>query len=212
MTKNKLWQAVKGLTLAAGMAVGIFALGQTDVLADTLTLTVEKNTIGQGMILDPVQVEFTKGDTYTLTYTIVPSDAVGTVSWSSSNNSVASVNGGVVTAVSEGFAIITAKVSNSVYATCKVSVSARPVAVTGVSLSPSSLNLSTKSASRTLDYTISPNGAKPSSLRWESSDSSVVTVDGNCKRYCQRSFCSRNAENHNLQGNRKYSYACMEKI
>ena len=57
MTKNKLWQAIKGLTLAAGMAVGIFALGQTDVLADTLTLTVEKNTIGQGMILDPVQVE-----------------------------------------------------------------------------------------------------------------------------------------------------------
>ena len=37
MTKNKLLQAVKGLTLAAGMAVGIFALGQTDVLADTLT-------------------------------------------------------------------------------------------------------------------------------------------------------------------------------
>ena len=51
MAKNKLWQAIKGLTLAAGMAVGIFALGQTDVLADTLTLTVEKNTIGQGMIL-----------------------------------------------------------------------------------------------------------------------------------------------------------------
>lgn len=48
MTKNKLLQAVKGLTLAAGMAVGIFALGQTDVLADTLTLTVEKNTIGTG--------------------------------------------------------------------------------------------------------------------------------------------------------------------
>ena len=28
MTKNKLLQAVKGLTLAAGMAVGIFALRQ----------------------------------------------------------------------------------------------------------------------------------------------------------------------------------------
>ena len=45
------------------MAVGIFALGQTDVLADTLTLTVEKNTIGQGMILEPTQVEFSKGET-----------------------------------------------------------------------------------------------------------------------------------------------------
>ena len=37
MTKNKLLQAVKGLTLAAGMAVGIFALGQTDVLARILS-------------------------------------------------------------------------------------------------------------------------------------------------------------------------------
>ena len=27
MTKNKLWQAIKGLTLAAGMAVGIFCAG-----------------------------------------------------------------------------------------------------------------------------------------------------------------------------------------
>ena len=31
MTKNKLLKAVKGLTLAVGMAAGIFALGQTDV-------------------------------------------------------------------------------------------------------------------------------------------------------------------------------------
>ena len=40
MTKNKLLQAVNGLTLAAGMDVGIFALRQTDVLADPMTLTL----------------------------------------------------------------------------------------------------------------------------------------------------------------------------
>lgn len=396
MAKNKLLQAFKGLTLAAGMAVGIFAFGQTDVLADTLTLTVEKNTIGQGMILEPTQVEFTKGETcadvllrglsengitpvydtntsygfylkgikncdsgslnlpdcvkrvlaetttwtgdayqlsdnkyspdltefsycsasgwtytldnvfmgvgmgashpsdgsvlrvmfalcggpditgcdpsnnnkqifeaadksnlirmmgkanaersrwsqvsgftsayaeadsalttldasanrvyeatqllksletslpaapklislnasdltltkgdsYALTCTIVPSDAVGTVTWTSSNSSVASVSGGTVTAVGEGTAVITARVSNSVYATCNISVSSRPVDVTGVSISPSSLALSTRSSSRTLEYTITPNGAKPSSMHWESSDISVVSVDGNGK-------------------------------
>lgn len=63
MSKSRLRQALKGLILTAGLGVGIFAFGQTDALADTLTLTVEKNTIGQGMILDPVQVEFTKGET-----------------------------------------------------------------------------------------------------------------------------------------------------
>ena len=51
--------------------------------------------------LNASDLTLTKGDSYTLTYTIVPSDAVGTVSWTSSNNSVASVNGGVVTAVGE---------------------------------------------------------------------------------------------------------------
>ena len=131
--------------------------------------------------LNASDLTLTKGDSYTLTYTIVPSDAVGTVSWTSSNSSVASVNSGVVTAVGEGSAVITARVSGSVYATCNISVSSRPVSVTGVSISPSSLNLSTKSGSRTLDYTITPNGAKPSSLYWESSNSSVVTVDGSGK-------------------------------
>lgn len=62
MSKSRLRQALKGLILTAGLGVGIFAFGQTDALADTLTLTVEKNTIGQGMLLDPVQVEFSKGE------------------------------------------------------------------------------------------------------------------------------------------------------
>lgn len=63
MSKSRLRQALKGLILTAGLGVGIFAFGQTDALADTLTLTVEKNTIGQGIILEPTRVEFTKGET-----------------------------------------------------------------------------------------------------------------------------------------------------
>ena len=39
--------------------------------------------------LNASDLTLTKGDSYTLTYTIVPSDAVGTVSWTSSNSSVA---------------------------------------------------------------------------------------------------------------------------
>lgn len=131
--------------------------------------------------LSASELTLTKGDNYTLTYTIVPSDAYNNVTWNSSNSSVASVNGGVITAVGEGTAQITAKASNSVKASCKVTVSAKPVAVTGVSISPSKLNLSTKSASRSLSYTVTPNGAKPSSMVWKSSDTSVATVDSNGK-------------------------------
>ena len=104
--------------------------------------------------LNASELSLSKGDSYTLTYTLLPSDSVGTVTWNSSNSSVARVNDGVVTAAGEGSAVITARVSGSVYATCNISVSSRPVDITGISISPSSLALSTKSGSRTLDYTI----------------------------------------------------------
>jgi len=61
--------------------------------------------------------EFTR-----LTATVVPSDA-GTVTWSSSDESVVTVVSGFVTAVAEGTAIITASVGNA-SATCTVTVNA----------------------------------------------------------------------------------------
>ena len=137
--------------------------------------------IPKHITLNASELSLSKGDSYTLTYTLLPSDSVGTVTWNSSNSSVARVNDGVVTAAGEGSAVITARVSGSVYATCNISVSSRPVDITGISISPSSLALSTKSGSRTLDYTISPNGAKPSSLNWASSNTAVAAVDGNGK-------------------------------
>lgn len=131
--------------------------------------------------LSASDVTLTKGDSYTLTYTIVPSDAYNKVTWTSSDDQIVSVNEGVITAVKEGEAVITVKSSNSVKASCKVTVCAEPVEVTAVSLSPAKLDLSTKSASRSLTYKIIPNGAKPSSMNWESSDTSVASVDSNGK-------------------------------
>ena len=53
----------------------------------------------------------------------VPANATSAVTWESSNESIATVTGGVVTGVATGTAVVTAKVSDSVKAQCEITVS-----------------------------------------------------------------------------------------
>lgn len=71
--------------------------------------------------LNKSSLSLTVGATSTLVASILPTGATGTVTWSSSNTSVATVNNGTVTAISVGTATITAQV-NSLTATCSVTV------------------------------------------------------------------------------------------
>ena len=71
----------------------------------------------------------TEGDTATITATITPSDATNkNITWSSSDTSVATVVGGVVTAIKEGTATITAAAEDGGYtAETKVTVNAKQI-------------------------------------------------------------------------------------
>lgn len=115
------------------------------------------------------------GESSTLSATVSPADAPDkTVSWTSSNTSVASVSNGVVKAVSEGSATVTASCGGK-SATCVVTVQKKTIPVSSVTLKPTSLTL-IQGESATLTLTISPADATEQTATWSSSNSSIVTV------------------------------------
>lgn len=115
----------------------------------------------------------------TLTVTILPSNATDkSVTWSSTNSSVAAVSGGKVTAKSEGATTITATTHNGKSAICTVIVNEpapEVIEVTSISLNKTFLTLEI-GESETLTATVSPSNATDKSVTWTSSDQSVATV------------------------------------
>jgi hypothetical protein len=79
-----------------------------------------------GISLNKDSLDMVSGDTETLTATLEPEDATSTVTWSTDDDTVATVENGVVTAVGAGTATITAETANGKKATCAVSVTAAP--------------------------------------------------------------------------------------
>lgn len=129
---------------------------------------------GVGLTQNTLALEI--GDDATLTATINPSNATDkSITWSSSNPSVATVNNGKVTAVGTGNATITATAGGK-SASCTVTVSEANVAVTGVTLSQTTLTLN-PNGSATLTATVNPANATEQAVTWSSSNPSVAAVN-----------------------------------
>ncbi len=78
-----------------------------------------------GIILNKNTLRLSAGESETLTVTLTPADSSHkTVTWNSSNTSVATVSNGVVTALAAGTATITATSADGPSATCNVIVTA----------------------------------------------------------------------------------------
>ena len=114
------------------------------------------------------------GLTEKLNYTIEEELNSSDIIWKSSDPSVATVENGIVTAISEGSAIITASI-NGISSTCKVTVSSSYVSVTGITLNKSSMNILVGSTEM-LTKTISPSTATNQDVTWKSSDQDIATV------------------------------------
>ena len=135
-----------------------------------------------GVSLSKTSMTLVEGDSETISATVSPSNATNqTVSWSSSPSDVASVDGGKVTALKPGKATVTVTTADGgKTATCSVTVEAKKIPVTGVTLDKTEAEL-VEGESITLTATIAPEDATDKTVSWVSSDEEIAKVDSEGK-------------------------------
>ena len=136
--------------------------------------------------LTETSVTLEVGETHTLTASPIPSNAsVKSTTWSSSKTSVAKVSStGIITAVAEGTATITAKMTSSEgtvkTATCTVNVIPTVIDITGVQLNKTSVTLKVGETDTLIASPI-PSNASVKSTTWSSNKTSVAKVSSTGK-------------------------------
>ena len=140
------------------------------------SVTISGNGVSDGRLSLKV------GSSAQLTATVKPDNATNkTVSWDNSDNSVAKVSDGKVTALKVGTTTITAT-AGDISSSITVTVANVPVPVSSVSVSGDGVRdgkLSLKSGeSVQLTATVKPDNATDRKVTWTSSDSSVANVMG----------------------------------
>ena len=148
----------------------------------TWNVTVISTPLSIGLDKENITLDISTNKTYQFKATIYPSTAntdIG-LTWSSSDNSVATVNkDGVVTGVKNGTAVITVVTENQKTTSASVTVQTSPVSI---SISPSSatIDLSAENKSVQLKATISPNTTNiKNKITWTSTNNKIATVDSN---------------------------------
>ena len=133
-------------------------------------VSVSVNT--ESVTLDKTTLSLSVGESAQLTATVSPADATDrNVIWTSSDESVAKVSDGKVTAVKSGNAIIIARCGGK-SAVCAVTVT---VPVASISLDKAALSLEVGESAQ-LTATVSPADATDRNVIWTSSDESVAKV------------------------------------
>ena len=123
--------------------------------------------------IDKTSIQLKVGETVTLSATVNPSNASDkTVTWSSSDVSIASVDDGIVKALKIGTATIKAKAGDKT-ATCSITIV--PTEVSSITLDKSSASLEV-GETVTLSATVNPSDATDKTVTWTTSDATVATV------------------------------------
>lgn len=128
-----------------------------------------------GITINPKSKTIEQGESFTATYTLTPSNAKTTVTWSSDDETIATVTQeGVVTGVGVGSTFINVETANGKTAYCKLTVTyPQPIEIS----IPKNATVN-EGETITLKATIIPENAV-TTLTWKSDDQTVATVDAN---------------------------------
>lgn len=182
--KDITWSSSKSSVASVSSSGLVTALGEgaTTITATAdgkkgeCTMTVSKAFVAVSEIkLGKTELTLYEGEEETLTASVLPENATDkTITWATSDKSIASVESGKVKAVKKGEAKITASAADGgITASCTVVVR---VAVESVQINKAILSLN-KGQSETLYAIVSPSDASDQSVIWTSSNQDVATVE-----------------------------------
>lgn len=167
----------EGVVTSVGGGTAIITVTTTDG-GFTAECEVTVNVLVTGVTLDEEILTLqSNGATGTLVATIAPTTATNkNVTWTSSDETYATVEDGVVTPLAIGGATITATTEDGGFTdTCNIIVT---ISVTGVTLDKDTLSLIAGGEVGTLIATVTPENAVVADVTWTSSDESIATVSG----------------------------------
>ena len=155
--------------------------------SNSCTVTVYNNPVNPTSIsLSQTSYNIEVGDYITLIQTLLPENTTNTkVTWTSSNTKVATVSEvvnqwGRVDAISAGTTTITATTSNGKKATCKITVIAKKIQPTSISIKNNKETIDIGS-SKKLEIVFNPTNTTEKSVTWKSSSDKIAKVDSNGK-------------------------------
>ena len=168
--------------LVTALAVGNVTITATTADGTELTATcaITVNPIlAESIALDKTEATMNIGETLQLTATVLPENVTSDdLAWTSSDEAIATVENGLVTAVAPGNVTITATTTDGseLSATCAITVN--PILATSIELNETNAFMY-KGQTLQLEATVLPENVTNGDVTWSTSDETIATVDEN---------------------------------
>lgn len=180
--KLNRWMRVAAAAVACGLALTMPLAASAAALPDTVGSPAELEMQNAGYLAlndDDLYIEIPEDESSVTEYLYVlyAEDGYNTISWSSSNISVATVDNGAVTAWSQGTAIITAKSDTGDVGYCKVTVTKDKASQ--LNRSYVYMEIEYNNPNPRYQLYLQSAGNYDSVYQWRTSNPAVATVDKN---------------------------------